>query len=219
MTKGQLIEQIYLAVNGGRLTPDASVQREDISNILPAALSFATDQYIRRRRQEDRAEMRAFGTGGLGSYTSEFSATYYVTPEKDEKRPATYRIDPPTPWINMGGMDGIRDLRPVGGDSYAKAHGALSLSGITESLDITFFWAEIENGKKAIFIRNIGVPVCEHILEIIADANAIGIDDDLPVSETVQFDVIRILTEFFLNQRSIPEDLTMSDEDTTSTAR
>lgn len=37
MTKGQLVEQVYIHVNGGVLTEDAPVKWLDIANIIPAA--------------------------------------------------------------------------------------------------------------------------------------------------------------------------------------
>lgn len=218
MTKGEMVEQVYLKVTGGRPDADVSVMREDIENLVGYAIASALDNDRELKKRSARADSRVFGNHSYTSYAGEFVATYEVTPEKDEAR-GLYKITPPVKYATFGENQGLYDLRPIKGSSYARASSAKVLAGMRDDLGITFYWPEIVNGGQVVYISDIGLPVCSHLLQIVVDAKDLNDDDEIPAPANVQFNAINLLVQFFMEQRSIPEDTDMTDEDTVNNNR
>ncbi len=72
-TKETLVDQVYLAITGGRLVPDVKVEREDIEALLCPALNFAITQWNKEERRFRYENIRLFGSpGSSGKSTKSF---------------------------------------------------------------------------------------------------------------------------------------------------
>ena len=135
MTKGQIIEQVYLLVSGGRLSPDTHVHRADIENLLPAAINYAITTY---NRQERRDNMEDIGILGVNSAMSQaFTITKTYTPTLDTERDK-YKITLDVKVQNLPKNKGIDDVFPVQGKSYIRASSQREVQGLCG----LFWWPE-----------------------------------------------------------------------------
>lgn len=203
MTKGQIIEQVYLWVSGGRLSPDTHVHRADIENLLPAAINYAITTY---NRQERRDNMEEIGIMGINSSMNQaFTITKTYTPVLDTDRDK-YKITLDVKVQNLPKNKGIDDVFPLQGRSYIRASSQREVEGLKG----LFWWPEFPD----IYLSDIGYPVCSFKVRLVQSVSELGEDDEVPVPGDMEFQLIELLGQFFLKQRGEDKKVNANDDRT-----
>ena len=203
MTKGQIIEQVFLLVSGGRLSPDTHVHRADIENLLPAAINYAITTY---NRQERRDNMEDIGILGVNSAMSQaFTITKTYTPTLDEERDK-YKITLDVKVQNLPKNKGIDDVFPVQGSSYIRASSQREIQGLKG----LFWWPEFPD----IYLSDIGFPVCNFKVRLVQSVTELGENDEVPLPGDMEFQLIELLGQFFFKQRGEDKKVNANDDRT-----
>lgn len=210
MTKQGIVDQVYLAVSGGDLSPDIKVSREEIAHLLPAAISYALTVLVRTERKDMIEDFRVFGTvgDGYGSSVLSFLTTQKLPVVLDETT-GLYYIALTKKFIRLPGNRGLHDVSPMENTdaSYVKVGSRLEVIGL--SGPAVFYWAE----SNRIYFKNIGLPVDDHIVRSVVDFAEYSDSESLPIPGEFEFDVIKLLCEFFREQRTLGTDDTPTDAD------
>ena len=207
-TKSQAIEQVYLKVNGGKTTQQATVKREDIELYLMAAVAFVWGQDMKERVQQAILYKRL----GMESSVSfdDIRTTEYITPQYDKRKDEHY--------IEVGEINTVNgmqtwDLLPVQGFyDIKKVNSRSDLSGLDDVVDGIVFAYYITNPTARIYIVNLP-RTCELEFTRNVDFSAIGDDEALPVPDDKQKLVIDYCVEYFTGQKLMPDDKQINNED------
>ena len=214
MTKGQMIEAVYLSVSGGRPAADVDVHRADIENLLGAAISFVMNQHTDEMIKRNAALLRLFGAA-VPQLSGQFATTLNATPVEDLSR-GLYYIDLVSGLLPMPGNSAIDMLAPKKGrTAYTRISSQSEVAGIPDCLPVTFYWLE---GSR-IWIDGLSFPVCEHIVKVFADPVKAGDDTEFNLPDGIEMRTIEMLTQYFINQRLMPQDVTYTDTDERNQAK
>lgn len=210
MTKGEMVELVYLYVTGGQLNPDINIKREDISAMLAAAVNFVVLKESRIRRQESMQEYGGNSTG----IDVDFLGTFYLDVLYDEERELFY-IQPTVRVVPLPGNRGIDTIAPMAGyREFKKLKGQFEDVGIEHVLrDITRYWFERLGETQRVFFKNIPSSIKKVILKSVVSANDLEPNDEIPVPSGTEFEVLQILQQWFSGEKSIPEDLRNNNSD------
>lgn len=212
MTKAQMIEQVYLNVIGGEVSPDANVQREDIANLLPAAVNYAIVAYNRMERREIIEEIRLLGGSGVSSkMNQEFLTTKVLSVQKDEARDLYY-IELPFKVQTLPGNRGLDEVAPMQGTApYVKVASRREIYGL-EDCGTIFYWPE-KVPENRIYLTGLGLPVCDHLVKVVVSVADINDSEEIPMPAALEFEVIKLMCEFFRAQRDGQGDSSPDDKD------
>ena len=202
MTKESAIEQVYLRVSGGKLSPDIHIDRADIENFLPAAINYAITTYNRQERREMLEEIRTLGYGAT-SVNQQFLVTKTYTPELDSERDK-YRITLDVKVQSLPGNKGLDDVFPVQGDSYVKAGSQREVQGLPGR----YFWPEYPY----IYFSDMGLPICAHKVRLVQSVGDMAMTDELNVPGDMEFQLIQLLVDFFIGQRNGDKKLDLNED-------
>lgn len=213
MTKGEIIESVLLAVNGGKLSADIDVRREDIEVMTSPAISMALQDYIDKSRRRDLERLRNVGAVE-GVPVAQFASTYLLTPVLDNTR-ELYQITLPGRLFPLPAEMGIEMVAPkLGRRAYTKVNSQAELAGIPD-IGFTFYWHEIVNNESRIYFDGLGSPVCEIVVKMLLDPQGYGLDEEIPLPSGVDLQAIDLLTAHFRGQRMMPQDNKLDDVDAT----
>jgi len=210
MTKGEMVELVYLYVSGGQLNADINIKREDISAMLAPAVNLIVLRETRIRKQEERSMWEGSSTG----VDSDFLATFYLDVLYDEERCLRY-IEPIVRVVPLPFNRGINTIASMNGEiefkglkSQYEDHG---LHGVLRN--VTRYWFERIGEKQIIFFKNIPEIVKKVILKAVISANDLGEDDEIPVPSGTEFEVLQLLQGWFSGEKQVPEDLRNNNSD------
>lgn len=202
MTKGELVESVYLNVLGGKLSDDVHVQREDIAVYLSSAINFAMTEKIRM----DKADSMMDGLVG-GTLSTDFLGTYYAAVVKDEKRNLKYSILP----VKIQALtwnSGLQDVFPtqhLDSDefkAFKKVSGPTAFQYLGKVLgSTTVFWQEKIGSEERIYYKNINPFIEEVAVRAVASAQDLSDDDVLPIPPGMEIRIIDLCINFFRQQR------------------
>lgn len=209
MTKNQLVDQVYLAVVGGKPTQDSNVQRVDIESLADAAIEMAA--YETNREQSLLNLRQASITGVLPQSKGRINSTYYIEPVQDSSRALYYLPLPAQPIRPQHGP--LAEVSPKQGGTYIYATSQNDAESAMSGLGLTFYWLESIGGEARLYIRGIGFPVCEHVVKIQMPLSEIPGDVNLGLGESIAMRAVNLLTDFFRNQAMSPQDLRMNQTD------
>ena len=204
MTKGELIDSVLIAINGGDLSDDNDFRREDVEVLIGPAIAKAVTDQQRIDRQERLREIRLLG--GARVDDKQFLVTLNYTPAKHPQRTDLYYIDLPFRIQSIGG-EGLEDLFPaVGNASYIRVASRRQVIGIPETgLQATFFWHEIGPDRMSeIYMLNLGEPVCSHYIRVAIDPSQQSDDEELLIPAGMEMDIITMIKNHFLQLIEIP---------------
>jgi len=208
MTKAQIAEQVFIAVNGGEISPDSSVERVDILSLCPAAISGAINEL---ENQEIINNLREFRLSGVAPGISKIiPITETYTPQKNDAR-GVYEI-------KLKGKPYLQpryqvQVSPLQGREYIFLHSRSNLP--TETYGMRFSWVEKVEGDFYLYIDGILPPVGEHIVKVSYDISVMDNDEELGLPDGVEIRAIQILTDFFNYQRGSAKDFKLDYRDDT----
>lgn len=194
MKKGEIVELVILKENGGVLTQDSKIKREDVTAILPAAINWAiTGQFWANKQATGDSE-----------YPSDFIATYpNVEVKTDTDRDLKY-IDLPAGTITLPDDRGLQSVSPMKGtdqfipikltDSHNISYYHNTFAGYT------LFWRE----RQRVLFQNIATD--KVLVRLIQSIGDIGDDEELPIPAGTEIDVLKFLDEWFSGQKAMTAD-------------
>lgn len=199
MKKGEIIDLVLLRINGGVLSSDNSVRREDVSAIISPALSLVIKNEQRLRTRESTVSLRAMGYATSHSLEDLYT-TFTLTPIKDEK--GRYCINLPYEPQKVASAPMIRNVMPSSVElhyEYVYVRSKNELIGL--KTDISFFWYEKTQSAPKLYFWNIQEPICDIDLDMVLDADGLSDEDDISVPGGLEIDLINICAEWFSGQK------------------
>lgn len=208
MTKAQIAEQVFIAVNGGSISPDTSVQRADILSLCPAAISWAMEEIESKEIIDNLRIYRASGT--FPGLSSVIPTTERLTPEEDDER-GLYRF-------KLKGKPYLQpkysvQITPLKGQSYLYINSKSHLP--TEFFNQKFVWVENIEGEYYAYVAGMSPPICDHLVEAVYDISVIDNNEELGLPDGVEMIAIEALTKFFSYQQDSTKDFRLNYRDGT----
>lgn len=210
MTRNELVDLIYLNISSGKATTDLNIKRVDIKALLPLIISDAIMVFSRQTRKDEFEEIRIYGASNGETVNSQFLTTFKVTPVEDTDT-GLYTVTLPKNVAVLPFSRGIDELRPLKGDSYTRVRSFSETIGLADFF--TPFWFDNQGNVKKLYIRNIGLPVCEHFLKIVVDFNDMGDDDDLFLPAGLNLFVLKEARAYLLGEKEIPAEYKIDDKE------
>lgn len=193
MTKGQLIEQVYLRVIGGVNSQDVNVERVDIASYVAAAVKWYQRKYYYEFRQYE----------GVYGFDETGLVTYKLTATPDTDRPDFLVATLPVKPLELPGGFAIDSVMPIEGIvPFVRIRGQNWLTGLARLADMVSWWLE----KDKIYLYNAG-KMCELLVRAIPDPVGISDEEEIGLPAGGDLEVINLAVQFFTGQRSMPADL------------
>ena len=210
MNKGQLIEVVYLAVNGGVPNDSNKVQRVDIEAALPYAIDYVTKLDIDERRRDMRRHLSIFQK--RIDLDIDFMCTYELETLNDSDRDEDYVVLP-VAMYNVAGNAALDYVGPISriGDDFIKIRdrsavvGAPYLEGLA-----TMYYYEKDGAtqEQRVYFFNLPSPVKKVLVRIMVDPSDLPDEADLPIPLGFSQMVKDLLVEHFLTQKQMPGNYT-----------
>ena len=213
MKKGELLESVFLNVNGGQLSADTNVRREDINAMLAPAINFVILKETRVRKRENSQ----FGWGGNTSMDSEFLATFTLPVKYDDQRGKRY-IEPNVKLSPLDSNRGIDTISPIKGEyDFKRLKNEFEDVGMNHLFpNTTRFWFEYIGVSQRIYFKNLPMSVQMLNLRAVAKAGDLNDDDELPLPSGTEIQVLELLTAWFTGQKMMPDDYSADNRDTST---
>ena len=204
-TKAQVIDQVYLAVTGGKPSPDVRVYRADIEKYVEAAIveAIRDDEHRRHLRmmQETRNGLRLSGDTKLDpGFTKVFTREIL----EDDNGRKYVELDGILNLPNDKGLYSVRPTKGYGG--WVRIQSPSSLIGT--HLTTTFYWHEAPR----ILFENIAVG-CEVLVQAAVGLLGLEDTDQIPVPAGYEKYVVDSATKFFYVQRDNKPDYIIDQKD------
>lgn len=199
-----MIEQAYLFITGGVESGDIKVWREDIENYLPAAINYVFVMEHRQDLAETVQMARMMGSWpDTAKTTQDFLVTAVVTPELDSSR-NLYWVKTPVPIMSLPKGRGLDRMWSKGGESLlVKCVSQSEVIGMDHGI---FYWPEKIGTESKIFIKGLDPSVCELFVAYVPSVADLKATDEIFVPNGSEIKIFRLLKEWFLGQRQVPED-------------
>lgn len=202
MTKGQLIEQVYLRVIGGVNSQDANVERVDIAAYVASAIKWYHRKYYYEYKQLE----------GVYGYDEAGLVTYKITAVKDAERPDFHVANLPVKPLELPGGYAVDTVVPIEGITpFIRVRGQNWLLGMSRMPDVVCWWLE----KEKIYLYNAG-KTCDLIVRAIPDPSDLSDEDEVGLPAGGDLEVVNLAVEFFTGQRSMPADINADGTDAPS---
>lgn len=199
MTKAEIVELVLIRINGGKITGDTKIRKEDIASFLASAINYA----VIRQYQINKDET------GENEFPSAFIATYpNVEVEVDDDRELSY-IDLPARIISLPKNYGLQSVSAMKGDSlfiqtnFTDRHNNSYFSN--SFADTTLYWQE---GQR-VYFQNIATD--KVLVRLIQDLNDVDDDAQLPIPGGLEVEVLKIMENWFMGQRATPADYVVNN--------
>jgi len=196
MTVGQFIEQVFILLNGGSITQDTNVRREDIRNYIPAVANYYIVKQYYLNKQDGESLM-----------PSDFIATYEDVPVVYSPQRAKSYIILPQPLVTLPKDIGLQTIGAMQG-SYSFARLPVQAEGHLANYfpnvpDTVWFMLE---GNKVYFI-NLPKAVTAILVRTIVNINSLSDNDYLPIPSGDLADALDRTVKFFLPEVQLPADV------------
>jgi len=211
-TKAVAIDQCYIRINGGVLSTENKVKREDIEPYLLSALAWAWGIETEERLQRALRAKR----NGVADATSfdDLRITQFLTPQYDEQKKQYYveigNI------ASIGGMNYFEIAPMHGFEPIYKIEKRSELAGLGDIADsVNFAYTlRIKGYEERVYFSNLkNCGDCQLEVTTNADFSKIGNNDTLPIPNGKEVLVIERVVEFFTGQKIIPDDNRVDQQD------
>jgi len=199
MVQGVAIDLVLLRVNGGKLTDDGNVQRDDIRAYIPIACNLVTSKayYVNRQQEGDRD----FPSSFYGTYNCAISQSNGVA-----------TIVFPKTVVPLPSNQGIRYLIDNCGNTYTPLNDS-------EVPMINYYKTQFPNIR---FYRRTGMvaqlwnvsPLANNVNAVIMiDPENFADTDELPIQAGMEQEFLDIIVQHFTGQRQQPADADVDSKD------
>ncbi len=204
-TKAEIIDQVYLAVTGGKPSPDIRVYRADIIKYVEAAIEEAIRDEEKERNirfiRESRNGLRLSADMKLDPGFTTVLTREILTDENGRKYVEVEGI------LNLPDDKGLFSVRPKKGHGgWIRIVSPSSLIGT--HLTTTFYWHE----PPRILFENIAVG-CEILVQAAIGLTGLGDNDRVPLPTGYERFVVDTATKFFYVQREGKPDYIIDQKD------
>ncbi len=128
-----------------------------------------------------------------------------MTPLKDDSRGMYYLVLPES-LQTLPDNAGLDDIWPIrGANDYVKVNSEKYISGV-DLLTSTFYWYERYTGEQRVYFKNLGLPVCDHLVRMVIAFDKLADTDPIVIPSGLELEVVELMKNFFLGQRQTPED-------------
>ena len=212
MTKGEMIEQVYLKLADGRPSTDLNIHHADIESYMGAAVAKVLKDEIRLEEDREIRKARLNRMSYVGSPNNEYLCTYTLEPQFDEVRRLKY-ITIEGGLQRITSNNGIEEVGPVNGDPFVMVQSRSETIGI-EFLPQTYYWFECDGdtNEDRIYFQNFPVPGCKVIARVILDFTSLSADSTAPVPSHLIVDVLDLVA-YWLTDRLMNGDTKNSGVD------
>lgn len=205
-TKKRAVEQIWLAINGGKTDPNSDVMRADIESYLPAAINHVVSEDIKERRILAIRERRR------GDYSvNDLMIEYEYTPQYDSNR-AAYKIVLNFIVPSVGGMQYISVMPLRGSEDVIMLSKRTDAFGIETALG-QYGWLERTETGHTIWFKNLLCADCPLVVQTVCDYDSLKDDVVMPVSDGLWARIIELCVNHFTKQRLTPANETVDGTD------
>jgi len=209
-TKGQMIEQVYLAVHGGQPSPDVNVRREDIEALIVAATNYVTVKETRARRREEAQ----FGWLASPTVDTDFVGTYYLDVLYDDQRGLKYS-ELTMKIMSLPSNDGLQQVSALQGNTpFVKLRYQFEDVGSEGVLiNQTRYWYEKVGMSERVYYKNISNVVDKVMARLVVSIDDLNDDDIVPIPSGMELEVLQLAKEWFSGQRQMPADMLNNNKD------
>lgn len=203
-----IVDQVYLDVTGGVASDDINVDRSDIRHLAPAAISEASDKFVKIQLNEAAQDWREFGIGREG-LAQDLWLNYELTVSKDTGRKLYYVVLPGK--INyLPGNRGLMQGFIAGGEvRFQRVGGFSDVVHMPDLTGVVLMWSEKTATDSRVYFKGLGLPAPDTLtLRMCLTADSFSDGEELPIPDQVALYAIEYLTQYFTGQRQIPEDVT-----------
>lgn len=213
MTKGEAVDLIFLAVNGGELKESSKVQRDEIAVYIGTVIDYVQKLDIDQRKEELRRNRYQYVLQNLANLgiDEDLYCTYTLVPIEDKKRAEHYVVLPVTIQSLPGnaGLDYSGPLRSDG-KPFVKLMNRYGLAGPLESAlknqTVYYYEKNADVNEHRVYYKNLSHVVKEVLVRLAATVADLTNESILPIPQGYEKHVIDLTVEFFMHQREIPGD-------------
>ena len=207
MTKGEAIEIILLAANGGKFSSDNNVKRGEVASFFSVAVADAQRRAMFEDRAQRRADRQLELSGLIELFDDIYFSAYIRTPIKDEDSNIFYVTTPAL--LNIPRTWAIKSVRPVKniGVTFEYTQSFSALIGAEHMFGSQIFYSyEAREAETRLYFSAPWAPMCD--VRILAAVNPSGADDEsvLSAPDHVIFQAIRSSVQHFFPQAQMPSD-------------
>jgi hypothetical protein len=186
MTKGGLIDQVYLNVNGGTITEDAEVKWLDIANIVGAAYRKYLQSLIDSRN-------RLFQVLGVADFVDEGITTFEeVMPLCKDGRVYLQLTKRPVQLIRNLGIYRVSQ----GVEEFIKMSTPASVKG-AEGIIPYYYWYQ---NPRVIVTNSVPDVRSAVTVQYIVDLDDLEEDDETNIPSGLELDIVNFCTQYFSAQ-------------------
>lgn len=207
MKKKRFVELAYLRINGGVLSPDHTVQRNDIKAYIPIAINTALDNAYNQNKNIE----------GIGDLPSQFYGFFGPVELDTSKKPFILNLEKST--VPLKGGYGLKNVMDQYGNFYAPVPDHL-----VPNLKYTFQNTPGINWYRRVGDRRVEIWTHNDLLEgityqAISDIDLIGDDDELPIQAGQDPLVMDLVVSHFMGTKGMLYDNASDNKDDINASR
>lgn len=186
MTNRKLVEQVFLSVTGGRPTDEHGVWREDIANLLSAALAFALNGKHWEERSKFYEQLRQTGIA-----PRDYMAELYIT------ETVAVLTDGDKKYIPVPDYQVVSGTRGFDAVLTKEGYRILYSERSEDVLPLTMIATAYKSGDR-IYLQNI---VCDEMaIRYLPNYADISVEKELPFPDDTIYRTVVLLEEYFRRQ-------------------
>jgi hypothetical protein len=206
-TKGELIDQLYIKVTGGQLSPDVNVKRVDIAAYMAQAINNVIVSYIRATKREDEDNSSGIDV--------EFYKTYFPTLLYDNRMDLYYLVLP-SRLQQLPSGQGIASVAPTHSRvPFTRVRTMYQPVGFSHVLG-TYYWYEKIAGdtdEERLYFENLGSPIPDILLRMIPSFEGMNDNEIVSVPAGLEINILDLANKWFSEQRRMPADMLANNND------
>lgn len=190
----RIVELVLLNVTGGEPAGDASIQKQEIRALLPAAINYVLVGQVWEDKKYQLEDMRFFGGGQ--DFSSEFTQVVQLSTTKDSVS-GFYYASLPYGVLHLPGGKGFKAAYSTAMVPFVKA------SSVSQVHDIDSFvvWGyEGNGGAGRLWFKNLGKD-CDVKIELIYNGDQLTWESEVKLPEAKLYEAISLLENWFRKQR------------------
>lgn len=207
----ELADLALLAVNGGKFTSEAAVQRPEVNSFIPVAVHSAITEHVFRLQAEKRAN-RASSGFSEAILDGAFFDTHILPIKEDSNRKAKY-IELPSLVQSLPGLLAIESVFPKSDpqSAFAIVNGPSGVIGVGSAMPSC--WHERHNEKSRIYFDGLPSDSCELVVRACMEISPDLDEEPIPMPTGFEYRVIEYCLAHFRGQRQSPGDALIDNHD------
>lgn len=208
-----IVDKVYIGLTGGVPSADIKIERDDIRYLAPAAISEASDKFVKIQLNEAVQDWREFGIGREG-LAQDLWLNYELTLVKDSGRKLYYVVLPGKVTYLPGNRGLMQGFISGGNVRFQRVGGFGDVVHMPDITGVILMWTEQTSSEHRVYFKGMGLPVPDTLtLRACLTADSFEDGEELPIPNQVALYAIEYLTQYFMGQRQVPADVTNTGVD------